>query len=74
MVFSYVRNSILGELVHRGFLAFYRLDLLQVGDCKAGCLCRRLWTCILWGKVVGSVIGKTDSDGGVGSNQLIGGT
>ena len=50
------------------------LGLLHLRDCKGGCLWRKLCASILWGNVSRSVIKKTDSGGGVRSNQFIGST
>ena len=36
---------------------------LQGRDCKGGCRWRSLWALILWGKVLGSVTGKTGTGG-----------
>ena len=49
-----------------------RLGLLHLRDCKGCCLWRRLFARILWGIVLRSGIGKTESGGGVRSNQFIG--
>ena len=45
-----------------------RLGLLHLRDCKGACLWRRLCAWILWVNVLRSVIGKTESGGGVKSN------
>ena len=49
-----------------------RLGVLHLRDCKGDCLWRRLCAWILLGNVLRSVIGKTESAGGVRSNQFIG--
>ena len=49
-----------------------RLGVLHLRDCKGDCLWRRLCAGILLGNVLRSVIGKTESGGGVRSNQFIG--
>ena len=45
-----------------------RLGLLHLRGCKGACLWRRLCAWILWVNVLRSVIGKTESGGGVKSN------
>ena len=45
-----------------------RIGLLHLRDCKEVCLWRRLCARIFWVNVLRSVIGKTDSGGGVRSN------
>ena len=68
------KNDSLGELGHRGFLAFFdgRLGMLHLRDRKGDCLWIRLCTSILLGNVLRSVIWKTKSGGGVRSSQFIG--
>ena len=51
-----------------------RLGLLQIRECKGVAFGGDYWLEFCGGNVVKSVTGKTDSGGGVISNQLFGGT
>ena len=45
-------------------------SVTQVFDCRRGYIWRRPWGCILCGNVLGSVTGKTETVGGIKSNQV----